>query len=1310
MPYKYIGRVTDYKGKTLWEILGNLKNNGVGRIVARNKFECYYKILKVETLANPQEPSVDSLRKVRALVEKTFRGKTFPKPVLLESSTYKTDYILIPKDEEEKYCKKPVSSVAEHILPRTMEFPPLLKELLIREAEARGQKIEEPKLEVAYNRRSIKTSYRVAKEGETPTVEIAVGLGKPVSPNLCLRLHSTELIILTIFPFSSDLEQTNCSKKDSGLHESLLGQKKARHSRSPRILEEMHLSALLAAVLLVQCTNAQENGWSWNNNQKSESNSAPSNAQTSENQQFDLFEAMPSDHLETAVQLNSTEAEKVVDEILTSTREGRALDGLDELYTDPNVQEALQNGDDGQARNVIKDRLCYLGLVQCDGGEQIEGKRPFIGPEELVYAQPVAINPVGRPIPTIPIKGVRGGYGPAKPVHIPGPPGKYGPPPPNKFVPPPPPGYPGKPPRRHYGPPPSKPFYGKPGLSGEIYEGGEYLSKPPASFGGFSATSESPYQFVTASNKDKRVEITVNAQGGAVTAPGGAPSANGAVEHVHHHFHHNVDGKPTVAAVTAGLTSLGSPTTFGKPVSSGFSPLVPETIIGPISGSFGGSYGGQHIANYGSSLGVNSFGAIKPVTENFDSFGTSIGSYGSTSDLYKKELNLNPVNNNFIQSNYADKYQGLESSKYENFDCVCVPYNQCPTHDVIGRKDDLYLAIDPRNLKSDIEAEEERVITDENGNMTVVRIAKGASLNATEETDKKNEEPKKISKREAPAEKKSGEEEDKPEGVISKDDYGNKEIKPFVNLHVTPNNFLVHKLEDWLSYKKAVVFNKHKHYHIHKAPPYVASHHSHEVYDHHQHSKPVDYPEYVSHGPHFHHRPSHYGPEPIVHDSPYHQHGPYLDHEPSPHYEPEYPHSGPYDESDYESGPQSHDNYYHNALNYGGGDHYDTPYGRAIRNDTDYVDGNSLLQQYQEQYDNGLQNYGNDKNVDSTSNHRGGKSLNYDSPPPSNPVKFPSSRKRRDVSDDLTIQKLTKRQFYGGNGFNSGRPQTCGPRHVCCKRPTRPAVPQVNRQCGTRHSQGINGRIKNPVYIDGDSEFGEYPWQVAILKKDPKESVYVCGGTLIDSLHIITAAHCVKTYHGFDLRVRLGEWDVNHDVEFFPYIEREVTSVHVHPEFYAGTLYNDIAVLRIDKPVDFAKNPHISPACLPHPRDDYTGTRCWTTGWGKDAFGDFGKYQNILKEVDVPVLNDGVCQRQMQQTRLGYDFKLHPGFICAGGEEGKDACKGDGGGPMVCERGGTWQVVGIVSWGIGCGQVGVPGVYVKVAHYLDWIKQITQIY
>lgn len=104
----------------------------------------------------------------------------------------------------------------------------------------------------------------------------------------------------------------------------------------------------------------------------------------------------------------------------------------------------------------------------------------------------------------------------------------------------------------------------------------------------------------------------------------------------------------------------------------------------------------------------------------------------------------------------------------------------------------------------------------------------------------------------------------------------------------------------------------------------------------------------------------------------------------------------------------------------------------------------------------------------------------------------------------------SQRQAYYG-----ARPQQCPARNVCCRRPAfRPPQPPTHAnlgKCGVRNAQGINGRIKNPVYVDGDSEFGEYPWQVAILKKDPKESVYVCGGTLIDNQYIITAAHCVKT-------------------------------------------------------------------------------------------------------------------------------------------------------------------------------------------------------
>ncbi|CAG9818643.1 unnamed protein product [Phaedon cochleariae] len=189
MPYKYIGRTHDFRGKSLWEILGNLKNYGVGRIVARNMFErypepSYIKILKVETLPNPEKPSIDDLRKVRVWVEKTFRGKTQPKPIVIESVSYKTDYKLIPKDEELNYCKK-VAVDNPQILPRTTDFPPIMRELLLQEAKIKGQPLQEvPRLEIVYNKQSMTKQYKIANENENANVEIVCGLGKPIAPRL----------------------------------------------------------------------------------------------------------------------------------------------------------------------------------------------------------------------------------------------------------------------------------------------------------------------------------------------------------------------------------------------------------------------------------------------------------------------------------------------------------------------------------------------------------------------------------------------------------------------------------------------------------------------------------------------------------------------------------------------------------------------------------------------------------------------------------------------------------------------------------------------------------------------------------------------------------------------------------------------------------------------------------------------------------------------------------------------------------------------------------------------------------------------
>jgi len=67
--------------------------------------------------------------------------------------------------------------------------------------------------------------------------------------------------------------------------------------------------------------------------------------------------------------------------------------------------------------------------------------------------------------------------------------------------------------------------------------------------------------------------------------------------------------------------------------------------------------------------------------------------------------------------------------------------------------------------------------------------------------------------------------------------------------------------------------------------------------------------------------------------------------------------------------------------------------------------------------------------------------------------------------------------------------------------------------------------------------------------------------------------------------------------------------------------------------------------------------RCTVAGWGKDAFGRSGQYQNIEREATVPVLGWQECQNKLQTTRLGSQFQLNPtSFMCAGGEEGYDAC------------------------------------------------------
>lgn len=113
------------------------------------------------------------------LVERVFRGHKNPKPVQLDTATYKADYMLVPRDQEHLYLENK-KLPEEKILPRTTDLPPLLSQIIVHQMKAKGDKVfEEPKLSLKYNFEgaSIK-NYRLAEEGESPTVKLNFSIDK----------------------------------------------------------------------------------------------------------------------------------------------------------------------------------------------------------------------------------------------------------------------------------------------------------------------------------------------------------------------------------------------------------------------------------------------------------------------------------------------------------------------------------------------------------------------------------------------------------------------------------------------------------------------------------------------------------------------------------------------------------------------------------------------------------------------------------------------------------------------------------------------------------------------------------------------------------------------------------------------------------------------------------------------------------------------------------------------------------------------------------------------------------------------------
>lgn len=129
--------------------------------------------------------------------------------------------------------------------------------------------------------------------------------------------------------------------------------------------------------------------------------------------------------------------------------------------------------------------------------------------------------------------------------------------------------------------------------------------------------------------------------------------------------------------------------------------------------------------------------------------------------------------------------------------------------------------------------------------------------------------------------------------------------------------------------------------------------------------------------------------------------------------------------------------------------------------------------------------------------------------------------------------------------------------------------------------------------------------------------------------------------------------------------------------------------------------------CLADSEAKFDRERCIVAGWG--ALSEVGYGVRFLKQLELPIVPRDVCEKSLQKTpRLGDEFELHESFICAGGVANIDTCKGDGGAPLFCPLPGQflrYQQVGIVSWGVGCGDLGVPALYTNVPLFRKWVDE-----